>query len=61
MNRYDADGDFIMYTDNDPIPDSVTIDDEELDDDSCLRMSGFDPYDYFDGPIESLDDDDDDV
>ena len=57
MDRYDADGDFIMYTENDPIPDynEEDIYDEEED---YLRMSGFDPYEYFDGAIETSDDED---
>jgi len=73
MDRYDADGDFIMYTEDDPNPDYLIYQEtmgqnpvyeetigEDLSDEQCahyFRMYGLDPYEYFDGPVETCDED----
>lgn len=59
MDRYDADGDFIMYTEDDPNPDYLIYQEHMFDDKKdYLRSSELDPYEYFDGPIETCEDDD---
>ena len=70
MDRYDADGDFIMYTEDDPNPDYLIYQDNmysehnvcDLSDEDLshyLSKYGLDPYEYFDGPIETCDEEDD--
>lgn len=73
MDRYDADGDFIMYTEDDPNPDYLIYQEtmgqcneettgEDISDDQYdlyLSMYGLDPYEYFDGPVETCEDEDD--
>jgi hypothetical protein len=66
MDRYDADGDFIMYTEDDPNPDYLIYQDHMYDDDLndddyklyLIKYGLVDPYEYFDGPIETCDEDD---
>jgi hypothetical protein len=65
MDRYDADGDFIMYTEDDPNPDYLTYQNHMYDNDisdeeylNYLRIHELDPYEYFDGPIETSEEDD---